>query len=172
MATTLAAPARAALGYDGALTCAINVSDLDAGIAWYRDTLGMELLYRVDEIAWCEFESPVARVSVGLAQVEQVIQGGGATLTFGVVDLDAAKAVLGAPGWAGAGDPRHGPAAHLLRSRRQCPDVRPGPLGAGLRPQSSMTCGTKRAVLPVMRPSSRMPMPAGAPSTIQAPITG
>ena len=98
MATTLAAPARAALGYDGALTCAINVSDLDAGIAWYRDTLGMELLYRVDEIAWWEFESPVARVSVGLAQVEQVIQGGGATLTFGVVDLDAAKAVLDAAG--------------------------------------------------------------------------
>ncbi|WP_137862642.1 MULTISPECIES: VOC family protein [unclassified Sphingomonas] len=98
MATTLAAPARAALGYDGALTCAINVSDLDAGIAWYRDTLGMELLYRVDEIAWCEFESPVARVSVGLAQVERVVQGGGATLTFGVVDLDAAKAVLDAAG--------------------------------------------------------------------------
>ncbi len=98
MATTLAAPARAALGYDGALTCAINVSDLDAGIAWYRDTLGMELLYRVDEIAWCEFESPVARVSVGLAQVERVVQGGGAALTFGVVDLDAAKAVLDAAG--------------------------------------------------------------------------
>ena len=69
MATTLAAPARAALGYDGALTCAINVSDLDAGIAWYRDTLGMELLYRVDEIAWCEFEAVEKRLAVRLTRL-------------------------------------------------------------------------------------------------------
>ena len=98
MATTLEAPARAAIGFDGGLTCALNVRDLDAGIAWYRDVLGMHLLYRMDEIAWCEFESPVARVTIGLAQVEKVIQGGGATLTFGVVDLDAAKAALDAAG--------------------------------------------------------------------------
>lgn len=98
MATTLEARARAALGYDGGLTCAINVTDLDAGIAWYRDVLGLNLLYRVDEIAWCEFESPVARVNVGLAQRESVIQGGGATLTFGVTDIEAAKAVLDTAG--------------------------------------------------------------------------
>ncbi|HWU96740.1 MAG TPA: VOC family protein [Sphingomonas sp.] len=98
MATTLEAPARAALGYDGGLTCAINVTDLDAGIAWYRDVLGMNLLYRVDEIAWCEFESPVARVNIGLAQRESVVQGGGATLTFGVTDIEAAKAVLDTAG--------------------------------------------------------------------------
>lgn len=92
---TLEAPARAAaIGYDGGLTCAINVTDLDAGIAWYRDVLGMNLLYRVDEIAWCEFASPVARVNVGLAQRESVVQGGGATLTFGVADIEAAKRVL------------------------------------------------------------------------------
>ncbi|MBB4837419.1 putative enzyme related to lactoylglutathione lyase [Sphingomonas kyeonggiensis] len=98
MATTLEPSARAALGYDGGLTCAINVTDLDAGIAWYRDVLGMNLLYRVDEIAWCEFESPVARVNVGLAQRESVIQGGGATLTFGVVDIEAAQKVLDSAG--------------------------------------------------------------------------
>lgn len=98
MATTLEAPARAALGYDGGLTCAINVTDLDAGIAWYQDVLGMTLLYRIDEIAWCEFESPVARVNIGLAQTETVAQGGGATLTFGVANIEAAKAVLDAAG--------------------------------------------------------------------------
>lgn len=98
MATTLEAPARAALGYDGGLTCAINVTDLDAGIAWYRDVLGMNLLYRVDEIAWCELESPVGRVNVGLAQRESVVQGGGATLTFGVTDIEAAQKVLDTAG--------------------------------------------------------------------------
>lgn len=97
MATTLEAPAAAAaLGYDGGLTCAISVTNLDAAIDWYQDVLGMSLLYRVDAIAWCEFQSPVARVNIGLSQVESVPQGGGATLTFGVTDIEAAKAVLDA----------------------------------------------------------------------------
>lgn len=99
MATALEPTAgAAALGYDGGLTCAISVTSLDAGIAWYQDVLGLKPLYRMDEIAWCELESPVARVNVGLSEVEAVPQGGGATLTFGVKDLDAAKAVLDAAG--------------------------------------------------------------------------
>ncbi len=99
MATTLEAPAAAAaLGYDGGLTCAISVTNLDAAIAWYRDVLGMRMLYQVDEIAWCEFESPVARVNIGLSQVETVPQGGGATLTFGVADIEVARGVLDAAG--------------------------------------------------------------------------
>ena len=40
------------------------------------------------------------------------------------------------------------------------------------RAARSMTCGTKRAPLPVIRPSSRMPMPAGSPPTTQLPMTG
>ncbi|MDG2533180.1 VOC family protein [Sphingomonas sp. HITSZ_GF] len=98
MATVAEPSQAAALGYDGGLTCAIHVTSLDAAIAWYRDVLGMTLLYRVDAIAWCEFETPVARVNIGLSQVESVPQGGGATLTFGVTDIDVAKTVLDAAG--------------------------------------------------------------------------
>lgn len=83
-----------ALGFDGALTCAINCADLDRSIAWYRDVLGFELLYRVDEIAWAELASPVTGVTVGLGQVEAVAPEGGATLTWGVTDVDAARARL------------------------------------------------------------------------------
>ncbi len=82
------------IDYDGGLTCALGVKDLDASLVWYRDVLGFALLYRVDEIAWCELKTGVARVSVGLSQVEEPGGKGGATLTFGVVDLDAAKAEL------------------------------------------------------------------------------
>ncbi|RYD59670.1 MAG: VOC family protein [Sphingomonadales bacterium] len=85
-----------AIAFDGGLTCAISVTSLDRAIPWYQALFGMELLYRMDEIAWCELVSPIARVTVGLSQVESVPQGGGATLTFGVVDLDAAKAALDA----------------------------------------------------------------------------
>ncbi len=86
------------ISYDGGLTCALSVTSLDRSIPWYENVLGMTLMYRMDEIAWCELTSSVARVSVGLSQVENAGGPGGATLTFGVTDLDAAKAALDAAG--------------------------------------------------------------------------
>ena len=83
-----------AIGYDGGLTCSMGVTSLDASIAWYRDVLGFSLLYRLDEIAWCELSTGVARVNVGLGQREEAGGKGGATLTFGVADIEAAKAEL------------------------------------------------------------------------------
>jgi catechol 2,3-dioxygenase-like lactoylglutathione lyase family enzyme len=83
-----------AIGYDGGLTCAMGVTDLDRAIAWYRDTLGFELLYRAEDIAWCELKTGVERVNIGLSEVEEAGGKGGATLTFGVEDIEAAKAEL------------------------------------------------------------------------------
>lgn len=83
-----------AIQYDGGLTCSMGVTDLDRAIAFYRDVLGFSLLYRRDDIAWCELETKVAKVNVGLAAREEAGGEGGATLTFGVVDLEAAKAEL------------------------------------------------------------------------------
>lgn len=83
------------LGYDGGLTCSLDVSNLDASIAWYQDVLGFKLLYKVDAMAWCELASPVARVNVGLGQVERKKQeGGNATLVWGVQNIDAARKEL------------------------------------------------------------------------------
>lgn len=82
------------LGYDGGLTCAMGVKDLDSSIAWYRDVLGFQLVYKLDEMGWCELASPVQRVNVGLSQVEKPELKGGATLTFGVRDIDAARSRL------------------------------------------------------------------------------
>lgn len=84
----------ATLPYDGGLTCSVNVRDLKAAIAWYADVLGFTHLYTVDDIAWAEMASPVARVNLGLGQTEQVEARGGATLTWGVSNIDAARATL------------------------------------------------------------------------------
>jgi catechol 2,3-dioxygenase-like lactoylglutathione lyase family enzyme len=84
--------------YDGGLTCAFAVTDLTRAIDWYRDVLGFELLYRQDEIAWCELRTGVERVNLGLAEREEAGGGGGATPTFGVVDIDEAKTALDAAG--------------------------------------------------------------------------
>ena len=82
------------LGYDGGLTASMGVSNLDKAIAWYRDVLGFTLLYKVDEMAWCELASETKGVNVGLSQVEKVAPEGGATLTWGVKDIAAARKIL------------------------------------------------------------------------------
>jgi catechol 2,3-dioxygenase-like lactoylglutathione lyase family enzyme len=87
-----------AIRFDGGLTCSMGVSDLDRSLAWYRDTLGFDLLYRLDDIAWCELKTGVERVNLGLSQVEEAGGKGGATLTFGVEDIEAAKAELDSGG--------------------------------------------------------------------------
>jgi catechol 2,3-dioxygenase-like lactoylglutathione lyase family enzyme len=87
-----------AIGFDGGLTCAMGVSDLDRSVAWYRDTLGFDLLYRMEDEAWCELRTGVERVNLGLSQVEEAGGEGGATLTFGVEDIEAAKSELDSRG--------------------------------------------------------------------------
>jgi predicted enzyme related to lactoylglutathione lyase len=76
--------------YDGGLTLSVPVSNLDAAIDWYTEILGFSLLYRVDDIGWCELQSSVDKVNVGLSQVEET-QPGGITPTFGVSDIEAAR---------------------------------------------------------------------------------
>ena len=83
-----------ALNYDGGLTCSLNCTDLKRSIQWYQDTLGFKLLYQVDEMGWCELASAVTRVNIGLSQVEKAGGKGGATLTFGVKDIDQARKTL------------------------------------------------------------------------------
>ena len=87
-----------AIRFDGGLTCALGVRDLDRSVGWYRDILGFDLLYRLEDIAWCELKTGVERVSIGLSQVEDSGGKGGATLTFGVEDIEAAKAELDSAG--------------------------------------------------------------------------
>ena len=82
------------LNYDGALTCALEVKSLENSIAWYQDVLGFQLLYRVDEMGWCELATEIAGVNVGLSQVERAGGKGGATLTFGVRSIDDARRQL------------------------------------------------------------------------------
>ena len=82
------------LGYDGGLTCALQVKDRKAASKWYQDVLGFKLIYDVEEIGWCELATCVERVNIGLSQVEKPQVKGGTTLTFGVKDIEAARKQL------------------------------------------------------------------------------
>jgi catechol 2,3-dioxygenase-like lactoylglutathione lyase family enzyme len=84
-----------ALGYDGGLHCDLRVASLERALDWYRDVLGFEVIHHYPEHGWAELRTPVYGVAVGLSEVERLPQpGGGAVLTFGVHDVDSARARL------------------------------------------------------------------------------
>lgn len=80
------------IDYAAHATIAVNVSNLDRSLAWYRDVLGFELDYELKEYGWCELKTPFG-FSIGLGQAETVQQGN-VTPTFGVGDIDGAIAHL------------------------------------------------------------------------------
>ena len=68
----------------------VNVSDFPRSLAWYREKLGFELLYKLDEYGWGEVKTPWPGVTIGLSQTEEQ-RAGGTVPTFGVTDIDAAR---------------------------------------------------------------------------------
>ncbi len=80
--------------YDGLITLSSSVNDLDRSIAWFKEMLGFELSYRVDEAGWAEVASSVTGVTIGLGQNEEVDGRGGTTPVFGVKDIAAARKEL------------------------------------------------------------------------------
>jgi CreA protein len=74
-----------------------TVSDLDRSIEWYREMLGFQVIYKLDDYGWAELASSIHNVSIGLGQVEEPkVQG--PTPTFGVKDIEAARGSLESKG--------------------------------------------------------------------------
>ena len=84
--------------FEGGVTAAYNVSDVKSSIDWYQDILGFKVQYHLEEMGWCEMETHIPKVNVGLSQVENPEVKGGPTLTWGVIDIDAARAELESKG--------------------------------------------------------------------------
>lgn len=89
--------------YDSTITLSTPVTNLDASIAWFRDTLGFEELFKVPEVGWAEVSTSAPGVTIGLNAGEEP-QGGGTTPVLGVDDIDAARAELEGKGVRFEGD--------------------------------------------------------------------
>ena len=91
--------------YNGTITLSSSVKDLEASIAWFKDVLGLEEVFKVAEAGWAEVSTPAEGVSIGLDETDADVEGsGGSVPVFGVVDIDAARAELEAKGVEFAGD--------------------------------------------------------------------
>jgi CreA protein len=88
--TTEASRTSVPFTYDKQLVISVNVSDFPRALAWYREKLGFELLYKLDEYGWGEVKTPWPGVTIGLSQTEEQ-RAGGTVPTFGVTDIDAAR---------------------------------------------------------------------------------
>jgi CreA protein len=82
------------LNFDGGLTLSIQCKDRKASATWYTDVLGFPLLYDVAEIGWCELATETRGVNIGLSETEKPKVGAGPVPTFGVKDIDKARAMM------------------------------------------------------------------------------
>jgi lactoylglutathione lyase len=73
------------------------VTDVDRGVAFYRDVLGLPLV-RQDGSRWAEFDVAGRRFALHGAVDGHPISPGGAAAVFEVEDLDRAKTALSARG--------------------------------------------------------------------------
>jgi CreA protein len=81
------------IDYAQHLTISCSVADLDSAIEWYRRLLGFEVIYKLDDMGWCELSTPWSGISIGLGQTEEP-KPGGTTPVFGVKDITAARSHL------------------------------------------------------------------------------
>ena len=88
--------------YDETITLSSSVTDIDASIAWFKEMLGFEEIFKVP--GWAEVSTPTAGVTIGLAESETVEGGGGTTAVLGVTDIEAARTELEAKGVRFEGD--------------------------------------------------------------------
>ena len=76
--------------YSEDLVISVGVSDFERSVEWYKDVLGLELVYKLDQYGWGEMATATKHVTIGISQVEDV-KPGSTTPTFGVLDIDAAR---------------------------------------------------------------------------------
>jgi len=74
----------------------LGVSDLKKSAEFYSDALGLNLDHADDESGWVEFNYPQggARIGLRLADKDEIVTNGGATLAFDVANLEVAMQTM------------------------------------------------------------------------------
>ncbi|MCH2065740.1 VOC family protein [Shimia sp.] len=75
------------------ITLSISVSDRHASATWFKEKLGFELRYHIDEAGWSELDTKTEGVILGLGEQSEP-KPGNCVPVFGVDDIDTARSAL------------------------------------------------------------------------------
>lgn len=75
------------------VTIAMSVTDRAVSAAWYKQHLGFEEIFSVDEAGWTELSTSIPGVTLGLGDAEAVSTGSTMPV-FGVEDFDESRSAL------------------------------------------------------------------------------
>lgn len=75
------------------ITLSISVSDRHASATWFKEKLGFELCYHIDEAGWSELDTKTEGVILGLGEQSEP-KPGNCVPVFGVDDIDTARSAL------------------------------------------------------------------------------
>ncbi|WP_417455265.1 VOC family protein [Kiloniella sp.] len=75
------------------ITIALSVTDRHKSADWYKEILGFEVMYHVDEAGWSEIITNTQNVTIGLGEHTEPAPGN-CVPVFGIADLDSARAMM------------------------------------------------------------------------------
>ena len=75
------------------ITIALSVKDRAASASWFKQHLGFEEIFAVDEAGWTELATNTPGVTIGLGDAEE-IKFGNTMPVFGVDDFDKSRNAL------------------------------------------------------------------------------
>lgn len=83
----------ALIAVDETITIAMSVKDRHKSADWYKEVLGFETIFHIDDAGWSEVQTNTKNVTLGLGEHVQPAPGN-CVPVFGIADLDAARAKL------------------------------------------------------------------------------
>jgi predicted enzyme related to lactoylglutathione lyase len=92
--STASAGATSPIGFTGGMLVRFQTADRAKAVKWYREVLGFEILFEVNEIGWSELVNREAKLTIGLMQ--NPADKGGANASEGVVPVLGVKDIAAA----------------------------------------------------------------------------
>lgn len=92
------------IAFTPAILATINVRDFKKALAWYKDVLGFETTYSMDEMGWAELRTAVDGFTLGMQTDPDANHDGGSVVTLGVTDIEAARNHIASKGGTLAGE--------------------------------------------------------------------
>lgn len=83
----------ALIAVDETITIAMSVKDRHKSADWYKEMLGFETIFHIDDTGWSEVQTNTKNVTLGLGEHVQPAPGN-CVPVFGIADLDAARGKL------------------------------------------------------------------------------